>query len=1588
MPPLKCDGDACGDSLEVGPALEEEEGDVFAEDVEETPFVDDAEDLKGLTQEEFERIFHEVGEEFDMDTFYISRPLRSRTSAEVHAAVQEVFLTLRAEGLHVARVHADRARELRTVPLRRWLLQRGTVSTYTEGQAPQANGRAENAVKWVKAQTKKLLMATSLPRSCWAMASVYATWARRETQLGRGHNVLPFGTPAHVRSKVYGAGGRHDLDSRWRAGVYVGPSLDVRGGHVVRFEDGQFMTSAHLRPHLVDSDKLVDLGNYEAIVLPPTRRIRTKSSLEVAGDADPMDMDVGEHDPEHAAEQYALGLLKEEHLEPDQLEMLAYLLPASTVTPKRFGTVDGQKVWASGAFIHGPFAGLKKSTTAFPFATRVFVKYIRQIAPKHEFNSLAVNINVEARGHKDIHNVGMNMIAALSSFKKGGLEVDGPNGVEVLEVGPEPVFFDPKHTHSTKEWSGGNRVVLLAYSVRDSAKMSEENAARLREIGFVWSPHLSRPEVPVSSALLRTLRVGLLKSPDLQHQGQDPNLQHQGQDPDLQHQGQDPNQQHQGQDPNLQHQGQDPNLQHQGQDPNLQHQGQDPDLQHQGQDPDLQHQGQDPDLQHQGQDPDLQHQGQDPDLQHQGQGLNRHERPLSQESEHPSEPLEHVRQDLDLVLRDLEDRVPRLRTLLEEEEILQEEYRRVGGETREHLQDACGQVSQYLEEVHSHLAHVESLRTMLCLRSLEASSSPLSSSGGSDLDSGEVDYEVLLSSLEEDLQVVHTVPLQQVRVVLDRWTDAIRKEVENLLATGTVRAVTASEIRQMERAGLVVMAPSKCVFTLKPPSQREQRYKRKCRLVICGNFVESQGVDLYAAGIGTDGLRTALVLAAVHKWAAATSDITGAFLLAPWPAHLPRYGVFPPRVVREAGVVGAEAWLIERPLYGLRESPSIWSSYTDSRLKKARIQAGALILVLIQTVAETELWLVKDEVTDTLVGLLVTYVDDILYFGERAVVLALHAFVEEEWPASSLEWINPTVPVRYLGVEVLWDGSSSSFSISQTAYILDLLRAHNMQDVHSTLLPVPREWVEAVENDPEALESDFDESTLRTAQKAVGEALWLATKSRPDILFVVNHMATYVSRQPSHVIRVGQRLLAYLSGTSDMRLLLGPRGETHNEIVCFTDASYAPFGRRSFGAAVVTLAGSPIAWRASRQSFITLSVMEAELYAATQGCLLMEAVSAVLEEIAPDYYHKVLAIDNSSAASMCAGGAGSQRTRHLKIRANYIREATQAGSLSVRHTPGEYQLADLATKLQPKLRLWRLLTLWGFVGERLSAMVKALKVQLMSVVLILSSMLVPADGASMHATKEPLAKTGWEELCLLLVVTCVAVIGVWEASKSMFRTYKRWVKGNRKSKKLQRVSDLAASAARREVASQAGMSLISERSSDLRFPSAMVSSSRGVDEPLLRRRQAQTIAESPSHRSTGSLAPSTPPRRRTHDATEPMPSPGAQSSVSAGLEDLQERSRVVKDVLKLLTCEELRAALRGQGYVTSGVKEDLVERLSGVFSLSSERADLPTLRQLKFVLWLWREKNLRQRCLLRWTDIFTKTAVSQWLFRWKDAPSV
>ena len=574
--------------------------------------------LRGLSEEEFKRLFDEVGMAKHFQTIYLVQPLRTRTAAEVTAAVQQTVLRLKAEGLRISRIHADRARELRVESIKRWALERGIFCTFAEGQAPQSNGRAESAVKWVKSSVRKLLAATDLPKETWAVAAHYATQDRMERMLRRSSSMLPFGTKVHVRSKVYGTGGKYDLDSRWKAGRYVGPSLEVNGGHMIRFENGAYMTSTHLRPHLVHPDTVVDLEEYEVLLPVPTRRLKIKAGGRDADGSSEHEAISLEYDPEHPAEQHAMRLLEDsDNLTPDQLENLAIMLPSTAPTPKRFGPQrDSQKVWTAGAFVHGGVIGVKTAST------RVFIKYVNQLEPGHHFNAVAVTTDIEAKQHVDARNVGMNLVAGLSYFKGGALVVEGPEEERVLSLDGDTAHqvFDPKFKHSTKPWYGGSRIVLIAYSVRDSGNLKEHHVKYLKDLGFDWVPHFSKPietqeEIPV----LKTVRVGLLDATRSAEESKKL--------------------------------------------------------------------------------------GDDPDRRHGDDEHGSDDEPKERRAHKDS--LLHVTHDVELAIGDLEDRASRLRDLLEEEEIMSEEYRRLGQTSREALSDVRDQVSEFLEQVHEELLGLE-----------------------------------------------------------------------------------------------------------------------------------------------------------------------------------------------------------------------------------------------------------------------------------------------------------------------------------------------------------------------------------------------------------------------------------------------------------------------------------------------------------------------------------------------------------------------------------------------------------------------------------------------------------------------------------------------------------------------------------------------------------------------------------------------------------------------------------------------------------------------------------------------------------------
>ena len=149
-------------------------------------------------------------------------------------------------------------------------------------------------------------------------------------------------------------------------------------------------------------------------------------------------------------------------------------------------------------------------------------------------------------------------------------------------------------------------------------------------------------------------------------------------------------------------------------------------------------------------------------------------------------------------------------------------------------------------------------------------------------------------------------------------------------------------------------------------------------------------------------------------------------------------------------------------------------------------------------------------------------------------------------------------------------------------------------------------------------------------------------------------------------------------------------------------------------------------------------------------------------------------VDNLAAISL-AEGSGSQRTRHLRVRSNFVKELVDQGDLEVEHCPGEYQLADILTKVLPGPRHLTLSWLIGLGPEPATAQVATLNhessvscchdsytAKIKLVLLLLMLQMMESEATSDEEEKqEPLSL----ELSLLAVMMMLSVLFVWATSK-------------------------------------------------------------------------------------------------------------------------------------------------------------------------------------------------------------------------------
>ena len=480
------------------------------------------------------------------------------------------------------------------------------------------------------------------------------------------------------------------------------------------------------------------------------------------------------------------------------------------------------------------------------------------------------------------------------------------------------------------------------------------------------------------------------------------------------------------------------------------------------------------------------------------------------------------------------------------------------------------------------------------------------------------------------------------------------------------------------------------------PTQRW--FKRKARLVICGNYEKHIAEDLYAGGCQTETLRVMISHASGEPtWDAAVTDIRNAFLLAPMSTDAV-YGLRFPKVFLLA--LGPEwDWLyrVDRALYGFRRSPRLWGLFRDARFRNAKLKIGQDEAVLRRLTADENVWKVvrvprTPQDQEETIAYIIVYVDDIMYLGRPSVITSIHEWLSSDWTASSLTWASSSDGIRFLGLEVY--RRRNGYFMCQLGYLTELLRHHELSSGPGARTPCPREWLLG---EVTTEQTTYGEPSLRRAQRLTGELLWLSTKSRPDIMHAAASMSSLCLRDPILVERIGLRALAYLYSTLKVGLMFSCDKEGETKLTAFSDASFSPAGGRSVGSSLVTYRGNPVAWKAGRQSLISLSTAECELIEAVSASQLQLGISMLVEELNDGPPQLLLLVDNSATVSLCNDAPGTWRTRHLRVRAANLREAVREGRIEIRHIAGVYQKADLGTKCFEPARLQELMELWGLM---------------------------------------------------------------------------------------------------------------------------------------------------------------------------------------------------------------------------------------------------------------------------------------------------
>jgi hypothetical protein len=272
---------------------------------------------------------------------------------------------------------------------------------------------------------------------------------------------------------------------------------------------------------------------------------------------------------------------------------------------------------------------------------------------------------------------------------------------------------------------------------------------------------------------------------------------------------------------------------------------------------------------------------------------------------------------------------------------------------------------------------------------------------------------------------------------------------------------------------------------------------------------------------------------------------------------------------------------------------------------------------------------------------------------------------------------------KYLGIQFIRDRKTRELWMHQEDYITYLLDEHRLTNCNTVSLPMDANFPFGRPTDVFPHVDDLQTEY----RKLVGELLYLAMYTRPDIALTIMRLAQYnVCAEPKHYA-AAKHVLRYLAGTISMRTHYGGADTISPNLHGFSDSDWAscPEDCISISGYVWFYNGGPVSHSAKKQTTQALSSTEAEYMALTgaiQDSIWLQSFFNSLSLPLP--LPMQLFTDNAGAIALSKEAANHVRTKHIDLRYHFIRRHIEAKTFIPVWVSTHKNTADIFTKILPR----------------------------------------------------------------------------------------------------------------------------------------------------------------------------------------------------------------------------------------------------------------------------------------------------------------